>query len=65
MLQIGQIVLGTAIDRIREWSAFDGDIGKDSAREIREYFIPDVSNWQDQKVYKSSFERLLRDLKPQ
>ena len=28
--------------RIREWKCFDADTGKDSAREIREYFIPDL-----------------------
>jgi len=26
---------------------FDADTGKDSAREIREYFIPDFSNWKN------------------
>ena len=29
---------------LRDWECFDGDTGKDSAREIREYFIPDLSN---------------------
>ena len=28
---------------IRGWEAIDADTGKDSAREIREYFIPDFS----------------------
>jgi TIR domain-containing protein len=28
---------------IRDWKLFDADLGKDSAREIREYFIPDFS----------------------
>src|ERR1019366_4727022 len=34
-------------DVLRDWECFDGDTGKDSAREIREYFIPDFSNWKD------------------
>jgi hypothetical protein len=34
-------------DAIRDWEAFDSDTGKDSAREIREYFIPDFSRWKD------------------
>jgi uncharacterized protein YjbI with pentapeptide repeats len=34
-------------DGLRDWEYFDADIGKDSAREIREYFIPDFSNWKD------------------
>ncbi len=48
---------------IRARECFDADIGKDSAREIREYFVPDFSNWEDQYSYKKAFERLLRDLK--
>ena len=28
------------------WDCFDADVGKDSAREIREYFIPDFSEWK-------------------
>lgn len=52
-------------EKIKEWKNFDADTGKDSAREIREYFIPDFSNWQDQAVYQQTFEHLLRDLKAQ
>ena len=47
---------------IREWKNFDADTGKDSAREVREYFIPDFSNWKDHDVYAKTFERLLRDM---
>jgi hypothetical protein len=36
---------------------------KDMAREIREYFIPDFSNWKDHDAYKKAFDRLARDLK--
>ena len=50
-------------EAIRDWSCFDADAGKDSAREIREYFIPDFSNWKDQVSYSRALERLLRDLK--
>jgi hypothetical protein len=50
-------------DAIRDWEAFDADTGKDSAREIREYFIPDFSRWKDHDAYQAAFERLLRDLK--
>jgi hypothetical protein len=48
---------------IRDWKCFDADTGKDSAREIREYFIPDFSNWKDHDSYARAFDRLLRDLK--
>jgi hypothetical protein len=37
--------------------------GKDSAREIREYFIPDFSNWKDHDSYQEAFQRLLSDLR--
>jgi uncharacterized protein YjbI with pentapeptide repeats len=50
-------------ERIQEWKCFDADNGKDSAREVREYFIPDFSNWKDHDEYKQAFYRLLRDLK--
>jgi hypothetical protein len=48
---------------IQEWECFDADMGKDSAREIREYFIPDFSDWKDPAQYKVAFDRLLSDLK--
>jgi hypothetical protein len=47
---------------IRDWECFDADTGKDSAREIREYFIPDFSDWKDHDSYQKAFERLLNDL---
>ncbi len=50
-------------EAIRDWECFDADAGKDSAREIREYFIPDFSEWKHHDKYKKAFERLLRDLK--
>ena len=50
-------------ENIKQWKAFDADTGKDSAREVREYFIPDFSNWKDHDSYQKAFERLLWDLK--
>jgi uncharacterized protein YjbI with pentapeptide repeats len=50
-------------ERVKAWKAFDADTGKDSAREIREYFLPDFSNWKDHDSYRAAFERLLHDLK--
>jgi hypothetical protein len=47
-------------DNIKQWKAFDADTGKDSAREIREYFIPDFSNWEAPDRYQKAFQRLLR-----
>ncbi len=39
------------------------DTGKDSAREIREYYIPDFSSWKEHDSYQKAFERLVGDLK--
>jgi uncharacterized protein YjbI with pentapeptide repeats len=50
-------------DAIRDWECFDADTGKDSAREIREYFIPDFSEWKEHDKYKKAFDGLLGDLK--
>jgi uncharacterized protein YjbI with pentapeptide repeats len=50
-------------DQIRDWVSFDADAGKDSAREIREYFIPDFRNWKSHDCYQAAFDRLLRDLR--
>ena len=50
-------------ESLRDWECFDADMRKDSAREIREYFIPDFSRWKtDHDAYKESFDRLLHDL---
>jgi hypothetical protein len=37
-------------------------VGENSAREIREFHIPDFSNWKDHDAYKLAFDRLLDDL---
>jgi TIR domain-containing protein/pentapeptide repeat protein len=50
---------------LRDWECFDADTGKDSAREIREYFIPDFSNWKSHDSYQKAFQRLISDLKAQ
>ena len=48
------------MDTVKDWKLFDSDIGKDLAREIREYHIHDFSNWQDNKAFNKSFNRLLK-----
>jgi hypothetical protein len=50
-------------DKIKAWRRFDADTGKDLAKEVREYFIPDFSNWKEHDAFEKSFERLLRDLR--
>jgi hypothetical protein len=52
-----------SFEALRDWKLFDADTGKDLAREIREYFIPDFGNWdKDHDVYRKAFDRLLSDL---
>lgn len=50
-------------EMIREWSEFDADSGKDLGVELREYFIPDFSEWKEHDQFEAAFTRLLRDLK--
>jgi hypothetical protein len=48
---------------LQAWECFDADTGEDLAAEVRQYFIPDFSDWKDHDAFEKAFERLLRDLK--
>ena len=51
-------------EEVKKWKLFDADRGKDSAREIREYYIPDFSGWErDHAGYQREFEKLVAALK--
>ena len=50
-------------ETLYDWKCFDAKTGKDLAREIAEYFIPDFANWKDHDSYQNGFDRLLKDLK--
>ena len=50
-------------ETLRSWECFDADSGKDLAVELREYFIPDFSNWKDHDHFEAAFSRLLKDLR--
>ena len=50
------------LEAIHKWKCFDADIGEDLGVEIREYFIPDFSNWKDHDSFETAFARLLKDL---
>ena len=56
-------ILLAPFETLRDWECFDADTGKDSAREIREYFIPNFSNWKNHDSYQEAFRRLISDLK--
>jgi hypothetical protein len=49
--------------KVKAWRRFDADTGKDLAKEVREYFIPDFSNWKEHDAFEKAFERLLHDLR--
>ena len=48
---------------IKDWECFDTDLGLDLAVEVREYFIPDFSSWENDAEFEQSFTRLLHDLR--
>lgn len=50
-------------DTIKSWECFDADSGKDLALELREYYIPDFSNWKNHDSFETEFAKLLRDLR--
>jgi len=50
-------------ETLRDWECFDADSGTDLAVELREYFIPDFSNWKDHDSFEAAFSRLLKDLR--
>jgi uncharacterized protein YjbI with pentapeptide repeats len=50
-------------DIIRQWECFDADSGKDLGVELREYFIPDFSGWDESWRFEAAFSRLLNDLR--
>jgi uncharacterized protein YjbI with pentapeptide repeats len=51
------------MDTIKTWKCFDADTGKDLAREIREYYIPDFSHWKNHESFEREFAKLLNALK--
>jgi uncharacterized protein YjbI with pentapeptide repeats len=53
----------TSWEAAAAWKCFDSDTGRDLARLVREYHIPDFSNWKDHDAFETAFARLLDDLK--
>jgi hypothetical protein len=50
-------------ETLQEWRRFNADAGKDLAVEVREYFIPDFSNWKNHDSFEAAFARLQADLR--
>jgi len=38
-------------DALRDWKLSDADEGEDLATEIREYYVPDFSDWKSHDPY--------------
>lgn len=53
----------TDFHTLKEWKCPDSKSGQDLAEEVRQYFIPDFSNWKKHDAFEQAFDRLLRDLK--
>ncbi len=45
------------------WESFYADLAEDLAEEVREYYVPDFSNWKDSDFFEAAFDKLLRDVK--
>jgi hypothetical protein len=63
----GEAVRITGFKTLRDWTCFDADSGKDLAVEVREYFMPDFSNWKvladgHHAAFESAFARWKKDL---
>lgn len=53
----------TSYDSLLSWNCIDPETGLDIAADIREYYIPDFSNWQDHDCFEKTYYRLLDDLR--
>lgn len=51
------------MEKIKSWECFDADTGRDLAIDIREFFVPDMSEWSNSKKYAEQIKRLLGGLK--
>jgi hypothetical protein len=50
-------------EALQDWECPDSRTGSDLAEEVRQYFIPDFSDWKQHDAFEDAFTRLLRDLK--
>lgn len=50
-------------EALQDWTLFDADSGRDLAQEIREYYIPDFSQWKAHIEYAEAFSNLVTSLR--
>jgi hypothetical protein len=48
---------------LQAWRCPDADTGRDLAADVREYFVPDFSNWLSNTLFEKAFVRLREDLR--
>jgi hypothetical protein len=53
------------METLQAWECFDSNSGRDIAEEVREYFIPDFSDWTKPTKFEKEFSKLCRDLRSQ
>lgn len=50
-------------EQLKDWKLFDADSQKDLASELREFFIPDFSSWEeDKKMYEELLDKVIKGL---
>lgn len=49
--------------QLKQWECFDPATGRDLAPEIREYYVPDFTDWESATKFREEFDKLIRDLK--
>lgn len=52
-----------SMENLQAWNCFDSATGTDLAQEIRDFYIPDFSQWQNPLSYRDKLEWLLRNLR--
>jgi hypothetical protein len=50
-------------EQIRAWKCFDADTGEDLAEKVREYHIPNFTDWKNHDAFEKAFADLMRDLR--
>ena len=51
------------VEELEKWHEIDPHTGRDFAREVRQCFVPNFSNWQDPYSNRQVFDALLRELR--
>lgn len=50
-------------ETLQRWEAYDSASSPDLAEEVRQYYVPDFSNWKHEDAFEREFAKLLRDLR--